>query len=55
MVFVLQGTGVVVHEGKDYPLAPEVVVFVPGGDEHCFKNTGNSTLRFLCLVPLSGA
>ncbi len=54
-VFVLQGTGVVVHEGKDYPLAPEVVVFVPGGDEHCFKNTGNSTLRFLCLVPLSGA
>jgi quercetin dioxygenase-like cupin family protein len=54
-VFVLQGKGVVVHEGKDYPLTPEVVVFVPGGDEHCFKNTGNSTLRFLCLVPLSGA
>jgi len=54
-VFVLQGKGVVVHEGKDHPLAPEVVVFVPGRDEHCFKNTGNSTLRFLCLVPLSGA
>ncbi len=54
-VFVLQGKGVVVHEGKDYPLAPEVVVFIPGGDEHCFKNTGTSTLRFLCLVPLSGA
>ena len=54
-VFVLEGTGVVVHEGKEHRLAPEVVVFVPGGDEHCFKNTGNSLLRFLCLVPLSGA
>lgn len=54
-VFVLEGKGVAVHEGKDYPLAPEVVVFIPGGDEHCFKNTGKSTLRFLCLVPLSGA
>ena len=54
-VFVLQGTGIVVHEGKDYAIAPEDVVFVPGGKKHCFKNTGNSTLRFLCLVPLSGA
>ncbi len=51
----LQGPGIGGHEGNDYPLAPEVAVFVPGGDEHCFKNTGNSTLRFLCLVPLSGA
>ena len=54
-VFVLQGTGVAVHEGKDHPISPEDVVFVPGGDEHCFKNTGNSPLRFLCMVPLSGA
>ena len=54
-VFVLQGTGVLVHEGREHPLAPEVVVFVPGGDEHRFQNTGQSPLRFLCLVPLSGA
>jgi quercetin dioxygenase-like cupin family protein len=54
-VFVLQGTGIVVHEGQDHAIAPEDVVFVPGGNEHCFKNTGNATLRFLCLVPLSGA
>lgn len=54
-VFVLEGAGVFVHAGKDYPIAPEDVVFVPGGSEHCFRNTGDSTLRFLCLVPLSGA
>lgn len=54
-VFVLEGTGTLVHEGKEYRFARENVIFVPGNDEHCFKNAGNSVLRFLCLVPLSGA
>jgi len=44
-VFVLEGAGLVVCEGKNYPITREDVVFVPGG----------SVLRFLCLVPLSGA
>jgi quercetin dioxygenase-like cupin family protein len=54
-VFVLEGNGTFVHAGRDYPITREDVVFVPGDDEHCFKNTGRSVLRFLCLVPLSGA
>ena len=54
-VFVLEGTGVVALEGKDHPISPEDVVFVPGHSVHSFGNTGDSTLRFLCLVPLSGA
>jgi quercetin dioxygenase-like cupin family protein len=54
-VFVLEGEGTFVHEGRNYPIAREDVVFVPGDSEHRFKNTGNSPLRFLCLVPLSGA
>jgi quercetin dioxygenase-like cupin family protein len=54
-VFVLDGAGIFVHEGQNYPIAGEDVVFVPGDSEHCFKNTGSSLLRFLCLVPLSGA
>ncbi len=54
-VFVLEGTGVLVHEGREHHFAREDVIFVPGNDEHCFKNAGKSTLRFLCLVPLSGA
>ena len=53
--FVLAGAGVFVHKGLNHPIGPEDVVFVPGGHEHCFRNTGDATLRFLCLVPLSGA
>jgi quercetin dioxygenase-like cupin family protein len=54
-VFVLEGAGTFLYEGRNYPITQEDVVFVPGDSEHCFKNTGNGLMRFLCLVPLSGA
>ena len=50
-VFVVAGEGAVVYQNADHPLEPEHVVFVPGGVEHRFKNTGDSAFRFLCLVP----
>jgi len=52
-VFVLEGEGIFVYEGKEYELSEEYVIFVPGGKEHRFKNTGESVLRFLCLIPIS--
>ena len=54
-VFVVAGEGVVDFEGREHPLEPEHVVFVPGGTEHNFKNTGDSVLRFLCLIPAGAA
>lgn len=50
-VFVVEGEGVFVCEGREYPFGSEYVIFVPGGKEHCFKNTGGSVLRFLCIIP----
>ncbi len=52
-VFVLEGEGVFVCEGKEHELGREYVIFVPGDKEHQFKNTGDSVLRFLCLIPIS--
>ena len=52
-VFVVAGHGVVVDEGKERPIGPEDVVFVPGGTTHNFKSTGGSVLRILCLIPTS--
>lgn len=52
-VFIVEGTGTLHCEGKDYEFAPEHVIFVPGNAEHNFKNTGDSILRFLCLIPAS--
>jgi quercetin dioxygenase-like cupin family protein len=52
-VFVLQGQGLVTCDGEDHPIGPEDTVLMPGGSEHCFTNTGDSILRFLCLIPTS--
>jgi quercetin dioxygenase-like cupin family protein len=52
-VFALEGRGTVVCDGRSSPFGPEDVIFVPGNAEHCFKNTGDKSLRFLCLIPAS--
>ncbi len=52
-VFVLEGTGIVMDDGQERPIGPEDAILVPGGCKHNFQNTGDSVLRFLCLIPNS--
>jgi quercetin dioxygenase-like cupin family protein len=52
-VFIVEGNGALVFEGKESAFGPEYVIFVPGGKEHQFKNTGDSLVRLLCLIPAS--
>jgi len=51
-VFVVEGQGTVVCEGQEYALEREHVVFVAPGEQHQFKNTGNTMVKFLCLIPI---
>lgn len=50
-VFVLSGAGVVRTDQGDKPIGHGTTVFVPGGEMHQFRNTGDDVLRFICLVP----
>ena len=50
-VFVIEGEGIFVYEGAEYKFGAEYVIFVPPNKEHQFRNTGNSNLRFLCIIP----
>jgi quercetin dioxygenase-like cupin family protein len=52
-VFVLEGNGVFVCEDQQHEFGPEYVIFAPPNREHRFKNTGDSVLRMLCLIPAS--
>ncbi len=52
-IFAVEGEGVFVYEGEEYPFDKDYVIFVPGGKEHRFKNMGDSVLRLLCLIPAS--
>lgn len=51
-VFILDGEGSVWKEGKNVSIKPGTAIFVPGGEKHCFKNTGEAILKFLCLIPI---
>ena len=35
----------------EYEFTAEHVIFAPPEKQHQFKNTGDSALRFLCLIP----
>ncbi len=50
-VFILEGEGVVFDGEKASPFKPNDAVFVPPDEWHQFKNTGDQTLKFLCLIP----
>jgi len=51
-VFVLSGEGVVKGEGNEKSIREGTVAFVAPNEEHCFANTGNDVLRFICVIPL---
>lgn len=50
-VYVLEGAGAAVSEKGETPITPDSVVFVPGEEMHCFKNTTDKPMRFICVIP----
>ncbi len=50
-VFIKNGKGIVVSEGKEFPFKAGDVIFIPPDEVHQFKNTSDKKLEFLCLVP----
>jgi quercetin dioxygenase-like cupin family protein len=53
MVYVLQGTGVVMESKREHPLETGTYVLVEPGEEHQFINRGDDVLRFICVIPVS--
>lgn len=54
-VFVLEGAGEVVEGETPRPLKAGDVVYVAPDEVHQFRNTSDTALKFLCLVPNSSA
>jgi quercetin dioxygenase-like cupin family protein len=52
--YVLEGSGALYFEGKDNPVAAGSYAYVPAGQEHQYKNTGDGIFRFICIVPKEG-
>ncbi len=50
-VFILEGEGVVFGGGEERRFKAGDVIFIPPNEKHQFKNTGEKTVKFLCLIP----
>ena len=50
-VFVLEGQGVLQGSDSEFPLRTGDVVYVAPNELHQFRNTGDTALKFLCLIP----
>ncbi|MGQ9538401.1 MAG: cupin domain-containing protein [Candidatus Bathycorpusculaceae bacterium] len=53
-VFILEGEGVVVGVEGETRFRAGDVVFVLPNEKHQFRNDGDKTVKFLCLVPHHG-
>jgi len=54
VVYVLDGDGTLVTEGKETAFSAGDALLVDPDEEHNFVNRGAGPLRFLCIVPLRG-
>jgi len=50
-VFILEGEGMVVGAEGERKFRAGDVIFIPPNEKHQFKNNGEETVKFLCLIP----
>lgn len=50
-VFILEGKGIAIGGGEERKFGAGDVVFIPPNEKHQFKNNGEKTVKFLCLIP----
>ncbi|MBN1458335.1 MAG: cupin domain-containing protein [Armatimonadetes bacterium] len=52
-VYVLKGEAEVVSEAGARPISEGDAVLVEPGEKHQFRNVGDDTVKFLCMIPLT--
>lgn len=52
--YILEGTGTLFLENEEHAIEQGSYAYVPSNKLHQFKNTGNETLKFICIVPEEG-
>jgi quercetin dioxygenase-like cupin family protein len=50
-IYVMEGTGTVWRDGREVPIKPGDVLYIPADEQHQFKNAGGKPFKFMCLIP----
>ncbi len=54
IIYALEGSGNLFMDGKDHPLTPGSVAYVPADIDHQISNAGKEDFVFICIVPKIG-
>ena len=52
--YITKGNGTLFLSGKEYPLSPGSVAYIPSGEKHQFMNASQDDFSFICIVPKEG-
>ena len=52
--YMIEGSGVLRIGDRENPVTAGSYAYVPAGQIHQFRNTGNGAFRFICIVPTEG-
>lgn len=50
-IFVIEGEGIAEASDGEEVMEPGVALYVPPGQPHGYRNTGDGPLRFICVIP----
>ena len=50
-MFVLEGKGIVIGDKEAKAISPGDSISIPANETHQIKNSGEKTLRILCMIP----
>ena len=50
-IFVLEGQGIAEAADGDHIMRPGIALYIPPGQPHGYRNTGDGPLRFICVIP----
>lgn len=53
-VFILEGKGKINTTEKSFPVQAGFLALISPGEHHQFENSGESTFKFLCIIPRDG-
>ncbi len=51
-IFILKGKGIIKNGGKTYEVEENTAIYIPPNEPHYYKNTGETDLIFLCMIPI---
>ncbi|MTV47848.1 cupin domain-containing protein [Heliobacillus mobilis] len=52
--YIISGKGTLFLDGKEQSVESGSVAYIPGGEEHQFRNVGDEEFAFICIVPEEG-